>query len=105
MSGAKIAFLDAVKQSNWDSAFLYLNGLSMTEMLAALTQLTAPVLDLLIGKTQVCWATVNMPRIVFAAQVVKGHAIPAQIPAQPGHWRIPSPLTGLMGLMVTRLGG
>jgi Domain of unknown function (DUF4329) len=65
---------------NWYNAFLNLNGLNMYEMLRGLARLPPALLDDLLRESTNFWEAVNMPRIAFAANVVKQHKIPDQIP-------------------------
>jgi hypothetical protein len=73
-------FIRAVLQKNGGTAFRYLNGLNMYEMLRALAALDPDDLtDLLALKST--WASqVNMPRINYAVAVVQTRKLPADPP-------------------------
>jgi hypothetical protein len=80
MSVVRDNFAKAAQARDWYNAFLNLNGLNMYEMLRALAALAPTLLDELLKESPAFWAQVNMPRIAFAATVVKQHKVPAQIP-------------------------
>ena len=80
MSPTCESFIRAVLASNWNSAFLNLNGLNMYEMLRAIAALD--VLDRNDLWTQHAGfaGTVNMPRIEYAWSVVKNRSLPPTAP-------------------------
>ncbi len=80
MGTVREAFKQAVDVGSWNDAFLNLNGLSMADMLRALAELPPARMNQVMEKSMSCWSGVNMPRIAFAATVVKQRTIPAQIP-------------------------
>src|SRR6516225_2281014 len=80
MSVVRDNFIKAAQAHDWYGAFLNLNGLNMYEMLRALDSLPPALLDELLRESPNFWYPVNMPRIAFAATVIKHHSIPAEIP-------------------------
>src|SRR6266498_999705 len=80
MSIVRDNFAKAVQAHDWNGAFTSLNGLNMYEMLNALASLQSSVLNDLLKESSNFWYPVNMPRIAFAATVVKQNRIPDQIP-------------------------
>jgi hypothetical protein len=80
MSEVRNNFTKAANARDWNGAFNNLNGLNMYEMLRALASLQPPLLDQLLKQSTDFWESVNMPRIAFAATVVRQRKIPAQVP-------------------------
>lgn len=80
MSAVRDQFEKAARARNWNGAFTNLNGLNMYDVLRALAGLPPSLLDELLKQATNFWYPVNMPRIAFAATVVKQRKIPDQIP-------------------------
>ncbi|QLE55452.1 hypothetical protein [Nostoc sp. TCL26-01] len=78
-SSVRRAFENAVKISDWRSAYLNLNGLNMYEMLRALDDLPSGRLDLLWANRLSFMSMVNMPRIDYARTVVVTRRLPKPI--------------------------
>lgn len=66
MSQTRLKFESAVKNEKWQDAFLNLNALSMQEMLASLSSLSAAKLDKLIQRRFAYKGGVDMPRMEYA---------------------------------------
>lgn len=80
MSQTRLKFESAVKNEKWQDAFLNLNALSMQEMLASLSSLSAAKLDKLIQRRFAYKGGVDMPRMEYAWTVVKTRNLPLIAP-------------------------
>jgi N-acetylmuramidase len=70
----------AVLQKNWSNAFLNANGLSMSDLLKGMAALDRLDLADLMSQQAAFTSMVNMPRIQYAADVIRTQALPATAP-------------------------
>jgi hypothetical protein len=80
MGNIRQDFASATFASDWQRAFYYLNGMSMTDMLNSLEGLQAPILNQVISQRANYANGVNMPRIEYALFVVQQHSLPSSAP-------------------------
>lgn len=80
MSAVRDSFLMAARVRDWRSAFMYLNGLNMEEMLSGLDALDGTILQQLADLRAAYAERVNMPRIEYALFVVQQSMLPAYAP-------------------------
>jgi len=74
------AFIIAVLRQEWKNAFLNANGLSMSDLLKGMAALDRLDLADLMGQKAGFTDMVNMPRIQYAADVIRNQALPATAP-------------------------
>ena len=74
------AFIMAALRRDWQNAFLNVNGLSMSEMLKGMAALDRLDLADLMAQQAGFTSMVNMPRIQYAADVIRTQKIPATAP-------------------------
>jgi hypothetical protein len=78
-------FVRAARAHTWQEALLCANRLGMRDMLFAMEELPAEIIDELLRATKeesMCFSElVNMPRIALAATVIKHRTIPAEVPS------------------------
>lgn len=78
--GDVFALIMAVLQKNWKNAFLNANGLSMSDMLKSMAALDRLDLADFMAQQAGFTSMVNMPRIQYAADVIRTQALPATAP-------------------------
>ena len=80
VSPARTEFEQAVRDGDWENAFIRLNGLSMPEMLAAVDGLSPARFDELWIRRATFFGRFDFPRIEFARSVVFNKMLPEIIP-------------------------
>ena len=76
-----MSFLTAVFVKNWHGALTNLNGCGLYEILRLLDQIDRQDLAEMIGVAAGSQQRVNLPRILFAADVVLKRRVPTNVPA------------------------